>query len=283
MGVTLIIVATLAAVVGIVLLVDGAIPAPNVPTSHPGRRASWSKDHATPLALVGSGVAAVVLVTTQWVLPAVVAAIAGMWLAGSWLSHHRGDHLELVRVEALATWTEQLRDVMLGGDQVIGAITATASTCPQVIQPPVRALAARLGRQPADIVLRRFADELDDPTADLVAAGLLVALTRGGRTEQILTSLAEQARHHAERRRLVEAERAPARKEVVWVSTIMGVFLLGLLLFSRTRYLAPYGTLHGQVALSVMLALYASLLVWVQRLARFPRPARFLTLDGGEP
>ena len=46
-----------------------------------------------------------------------------------------------------------------------------------MIRPQVRRLAAGLGRQDPDVVFRRFADELDDPLADLVAAGLLIAVS----------------------------------------------------------------------------------------------------------
>ena len=187
---------------------------------------------------------------------------------------------ELERVEALATWTEQLRDVLMAGDQPIGAIQATVSTCPEPVRPQVRALASRLGRQPEQLVLRQFADELDDPTADLIAAGLLVALTKGGRAERVLSSLAQQARHQAERRKLLEAEREPARREVWWVTGMMTAQLVGGLVFARSSYLAPYRTLSGQVVLCVLLGAFLALIVYVQRLSRFTRPARFLSLKG---
>lgn len=73
----------------------------------------------------------------------------------------------------------------------------------------VRRLYARLsaGRS-AEWALRAFADEPYDPLGDLVATGLLIAVTRGGQTEQVLSALADQARSQADRRRIVEAERA---------------------------------------------------------------------------
>ena len=40
-------------------------------------------------------------------------------------------------------------------------------------------LALGLARQDPDFVFRRFADELDDPLADLVATGLSIAVRRG--------------------------------------------------------------------------------------------------------
>ncbi len=225
-------------------------------------------------------VAVVILAVTRWVLPALECGAIGWWVPGLIADRKKTGPGELERVEALATWIEQLRDVLMAGDQPIGAIQATVSTCPEPVRPQVRALAARLGRQPEQVVLRQFADELDDPTADLIAAGLLVALTKGGRAERVLSSLAQQARHQAERRKLLEAEREPARREVWWVTGLMTLQLLGGLLFARSSYLAPYRTFTGQVVLGVLLAAFLGLIIYVQRLSRFTRPARFLSLKG---
>lgn len=230
--------------------------------------------------LVAVMVAVVVLAATRWVLPALVCGAMGWWVTGLIADRDRRGPGELERVEALATWTEQLRDVLMAGDQPIGAIQATVATCPEPVRPQVRALASRLGRQPEQVVLRQFADDLDDPTADLIAAGLLVALTKGGRAERVLSSLAQQARHQAERRKLLEAEREPARREVWWVTGLMTAQLVGGLVFARSSYLAPYRTLGGQVVLCVLLGAFLALIVYVQRLSRFTRPARFLSLKG---
>ena len=231
-------------------------------------------------ALVAVMIAVVVLAATRWVLPALVCGAMGWWMTGLIADRDRRGPGELERVEALATWTEQLRDVLMAGDQPIGAIQATVATCPEPVRPQVRALASRLGRQPEQVVLRQFADDLDDPTADLIAAGLLVALTKGGRAERVLSSLAQQARHQAERRKLLEAEREPARREVWWVTGLMTAQLVGGLVFARSSYLAPYRTLGGQVVLCVLLGAFLALIVYVQRLSRFTRPARFLSLKG---
>ena len=228
---------------------------------------------------IGGGVAAgaVVLAFSGWVVPAVVVGIA-MWAAiGSWQRRdRRGDNV-VERTDALASWIENLRDVLIAGDQPIGAINATVATCGPSIRPQVRRLAAGLGRQDPDIVFRRFADEIDDPLGDLIAAGLLIAVQRGARTVAVLNSLAEQARHQADRRRIVDAERAPVQREVTLLSVIMGALIVGLLVLGRADYLRAYDTAAGQLFLGVILVIYSVLLVRVQRLARYPRPSRFLT------
>ena len=278
MGVIAAMVAGVAVSIGALLIVTGLLPAR--PGAEPVVKMRVDVRRLGSRALVAVIVAVVVLAATRWVLPALVCGAMGWWVTGLIADRDRRGHGELERVEALATWTEQLRDVLMAGDQPIGAIQATVSTCPEPVRPQVRALASRLGRQPEQLVLRQFADELDDPTADLIAAGLLVALTKGGRAERVLSSLAQQARHQAERRKLLEAEREPARREVWWVTGMMTAQLVGGLVFARSSYLAPYRTLSGQVVLCVLLGAFLALIVYVQRLSRFTRPARFLSLKG---
>ena len=184
------------------------------------------------------------------------------------------------RLEALATWTEQLRDVLIAGDTVRGTIAATQDTAPPVLRAQVRALAARLGRQSDQVSLRQFADDIDDPAADLVAVGLLIAVSKGGKTEGVLTALAAQTRHQADRRKLIEAERTTMRRSVRIVSIVMAAQLAAILIFARSDYLDRYHSPSGQIILTVFLAVFVGLLVWVQRLGRYPAPSRFLTLDG---
>jgi hypothetical protein len=90
--------------------------------------------------------------------------------------------------------------------------------------------------------------------------------------------LSAQARHQADRRRIVEAERAPMRREVLMVSVIMCALLGIVFAFSRSSYLNAYDDPAGQVFLTMILVGYGTLLLWVGRLARFPLPSRFLTL-----
>jgi hypothetical protein len=224
-----------------------------------------------------SGLAVVVVALSGWVVPAIVIAAAAWYWVSAFQRRDRRGASDVERTDALASWIENLRDVLLAGDQPIGAIASTVSTAPPSIRPAVRRLSAALGHQDPDTAFRRFADELDDPLGDLVSAGLLIAVHRGARTVAVLSSLAEQARAAADRRRIVDAERAPIEREVMMLSLIMGALLLVLLVFGRSSYLDAYDTNGGQLFLAAVLAVYAVLLLRVQRLARFPKPSRFIT------
>jgi hypothetical protein len=269
LDIAILLLATVAGVLAVVVVTtDGPLVSRPPGAGRPGAGVRLAGAAAAGLAVVAA---------SGWLVAALVVAV-GCWHAiGVWQRRHAGGVSDLERVDALASWIENLRDVLIAGDQPVGAINATVATCPPAIRPQVRRLAAGLGRQDPAIVFRRFADDIDDPLGDLVAAGLLIAVQRGARTAAVLGSLAEQARRQSDRRRLVEAERAPIRREVTLLTVIMGALVVGLLVFGRAEYLEPYDRAGGQLFLAVVLAVYAALLVRVQRLARFPRPSRFLT------
>lgn len=258
-----------------------------VVASSPERTATSDRHHAIdpqlgPRSAISALVGLIVIAASGWVLPALVVS-TGMWFAvRTWQQRDRSTH-SVERTDALASWIENLRDVLIAGDQPIGAIAATVNTSPRSIRPHVRRLSAGLGRQEPDVVFRRFADDIDDPLGDLVAAGLLIAVQRGARTVGVLSALAEQARQQADRRRLVEAERAPVQREVALLTVIMGSLIVGLLVFGRAEYLRPYESGNGQLFLAIVIGIYAALLLRVQRLARYPRPSRFLTAASSRP
>ncbi|MEI2704475.1 MAG: type II secretion system F family protein [Ilumatobacteraceae bacterium] len=252
------------------------------PTHRVGVRPSASRRLDARPAAVGLGCGALVYALSGWLAPALVAAGA---VTAAWLGHRqRGVQRDTPeRVEAVASWIENVRDVLQAAGQPIGAIGATVESSAPEIRQFVRRLYARLsaGRS-AEWALRAFADELDDPLGDLVATGLLIAVTRGGQTEQVLSALADQARSQADRRRIVEAERAPMRHQVLMVSLIMCALLGGLFVFARSDYLDAYDSANGQVVLAAIIAGYVALLARVATLSRFPRPGRFLTVGPDE-
>lgn len=264
----LLVVATACGVIGVALIVVPPGTSAARPSSRP--RSPW------PIA-IGLACGAVVFASSGWVLPAVTVAAGGWWIARTMggTRSRRQDGADVS--DALASWVENLRDVLLAGEQPIGAIRATVPTCPDAIRPAVNRLAVGLGRRDPQSVLRRFADDVDDPLGDLVAVGLIIAIERGGRTVDVLSSLARQARAQADRRRLVEAERAPVRREVTLLTAIMATLVIGLLVFGRAEYLAPYDDPAGQVFVAVVLAVYGGLLLRVRSLASYPTPRRFLS------
>lgn len=255
----------------LVVLGLGLIVSP--PHPHPPFRLGRQSRRLIPPA-VATG--CVVFLVSGWPLAAGAVSAATLWVGRGWHARQRTSEHEARKLEALASWVENVRDVLMAGEQPVGAITSTVSACAPVLRPPVRRLAVGLGRQDPEFVFRRFADDVDDPVGDLVATGLSIAVRRGARTVPVLSALAEHTRHEVDRRRLIEAERAPARREVQALTFIMGGLVIALLVLGRSRYLDAYDRPSGQLFLAVGLGAYAALIVRVQRLAAFPRPGRFL-------
>ena len=145
------------------------------------------------------------------------------------------------------------------------------------IKPGLNLLVDRLRiREPLPSALMRFADDLDDPSADLIVAALVLnARLRGPGLREVLSALADSAREELDVRRKVAAERRSTRRSVQVVVAITLIMAAGLVLFNPT-YMQPYTSFIGQVVLAVVIRLYALGLLWLRRLAKIEVPERFL-------
>ncbi len=227
--------------------------------------------------LVTTAVAAGVAVygLTGWLVGGLLAAAVTVAAPRLWAG--RADHRrEIARVEAIATWAEMLRDTMAGAAALEQAIVATGPLAPEPIAGPVARLAVRLEIEPLPAALRRFADEVDHPTADFVVAALLIAAEKEARQlGPLLGQLAVCARDEAKMRTRIWIERAKTRTSVKVIAGCVLLFAGGLMLFSRS-YLEPYDTAAGQVVLLAIGALFAVSLVGMDRMARIETPERFV-------
>lgn len=229
---------------------------------------------------VGAG--AVVAAATRWPVASLAAVALGVVAPALFASRSAGPSA-VARSEAVATWTEMLRDTMAGAAGIEGAIAASAQAAPAPIRAEVAVLAERLQRQRLVPALRAFADDLADPTADLVVAALVLASDRqAGRLGELLGSLARSARDDAIMRLRVEAGRARTRTAVRVMVGATVAMALGLGLVNR-GYLAPYDSALGQLVLLGVTGCFAVAFWWLARLARASAPERFLAGvgDGG--
>ncbi|MET0447613.1 MAG: type II secretion system F family protein [Aeromicrobium sp.] len=223
---------------------------------------------------IGAGL--LLLVVTRWPVLAAAGGLLvffGPALFGGAASEKR----TIARLEGLAAWTESLRDTIAGAVGLEQAIPATAYAASPAISPQLVAMSDRLRvRTPLPVALQRFADDLDDPSADLIVAALMLnAKLRGPGLRDVLTSLAASAREELEMRRRVVASRASTRRSVQIVVGITVFFVLGLTLFNRP-YVEPYSSFLGQLVLLVVLGFFAAGFMWMRRLSVFELPARFL-------
>jgi tight adherence protein B len=224
---------------------------------------------------VAVGVVAGVL--TGWVAGAALAALA-CWALPPALGRDPHHARQVAPIEAIATWTEMLRDTLAAAAGLEQAILATAPLAPAAIRPQISDLATRLSRgQRLAPSLRVLAGQLADPTADLVIASLVLAAEhQARRLGELLGCLAVAAREQAAVRMRVQAGRARTRTSVrVIVGTTLG-FATAMVLLDRP-YLAAYDSLTGQAMLLVIGALFAVGFAWLDRIATVSEPIRFLS------
>ncbi|WP_432535858.1 type II secretion system F family protein [Kineococcus arenarius] len=245
-------------------------------------RPSWRRraPQVSRRVLLSAGAAVLTLVLTRWLVAAAgIGLLVACWdrLFGAGAEAGRG----IARLEALATWTESLRDTIAGAVGLEQAIPATAGTSAPVLRPSLNLLVDRLRiREPLADALVRFADDVDDPSADVVCAALVLnARLRGPGLRDVLTALAASTREELDVRRRIEASRRSIRRSVqIVLLIVLGV--MGLLAVFNRPYVAPYSTVTGQFALLVVGAVLLVSLLWLRRLARVEIHERFLVAPG---
>ncbi|GLW65794.1 hypothetical protein Arub01_40380 [Actinomadura rubrobrunea] len=262
---------------GVLLLVAAIRGMPVRPAPARGRRREELVRTLTTRGALAAVAGALVLIVTRWPIGALgtaVLVLAWNGLAGGAAEERRA----MARLEALAAWTESLRDTIAGAVGLEQAIPASLRAASPVLRRPLETLVDRLHtRVPMPEALRRFADDLDDPSADLVVAALILnARLRGPGLRDMLTALAASARAELDMRRRVEADRRATRRSVRIVVGVSVGTALGLAIFNHD-YVRPYDDFLGQLVLTLVIALYAAGFLWLRRLARHEMPARFLT------
>ena len=225
------------------------------------------------------GIGAVVAVMTRW-----PAAAVGLGLLAWFRRELFGSRAERARAtdrtEAIASWTEMLRDTMAGAHGLEEAVVTTAAVAPPPIRPEVVALAANVRRQPLSQALGQFGGDLAHPTGDLVVAALARAAAGGvGDLNELLGSLAVIARDEAGMRQRVEATRARLRTAVRVIAGCTVATAVALVLLNRS-YLDVYATSMGQVVLTAVVAAWGVALWWLARMGEFVAPERFLAGSG---
>ena len=208
-------------------------------------------------------------VLTGW--PAAGGIAAGCATVMPLLSGTRRNRQRIeARSDAVASWAEMLRDTISSHAGLREAVAVTARVAPVPIRAEVQALAVRAERESLPGALRRFADEVGDPVADLVVASLVIAAERQAqRLAELLTEIAKSAREHAAMRSRVETGRARTyASSRALVAITLGLAVV-LMLFSP-QFMKPYDTFTGQV---VMLGIGALFVGALWSLVQLGRPA----------
>lgn len=228
-----------------------------------------------------------------WLLLAVVAAIAawgltgwpvgGLWVFAGTVAfpltrdRRYGAVDEIDKVEAIATWTEQIRDTMNASAGLQQALIATATHGPLPIADELRDFARRAPRGDLGGALQQLGHDIDHPSSDMVVAGLLAATELdAGRLVPLLSRLASSIRDEAQMRIRIEVGRARVRTSMKIVGVCVAMTAL-LLLIAGGDLLDGYGSATGQLWLLVVGAVVVAAAWSSRRLGEVPQPDRFVS------
>jgi tight adherence protein B len=232
-----------------------------------GRAAPWDAQQWTTKIVLPLVTALLVGTVTRWPVAALLAAAATAFLPSMLRSTTSRDVTR--RTEAVAVWTELLRDTLTASAGLAQSIVATAGVAPDELREPVTHLADRImSGVPMDDALRLFALEVHDSSADDVVAALrLAATSRAQRLVELLGALADSTRDEVTMRLRVEASRTSARSGVRTV-VCFSIGFVALLMVVARSYLSPYGSITGQLVLVVVGFCYGAGLILMVRLVR---------------
>lgn len=220
-------------------------------------RAFGTRTRRVAAAFAGSAVAGVVAwLLTGWFAAGLLTALAVASLP-KLLAGGRTRQGMIDKTEAIASWTESIRDTMAAASGLEEALVATAAAPPEPIAEPVTRLAIRLRHQTLSESLLQFGDEIDHPSADLVVTALRIAAQmEAADLSSLLSRLATSIRGDATMRVRVEVSRAKLRTSAKIIVGAVGATLALLMLFNRS-YLDAYDTVAGQFMLMVVGAIFA--------------------------
>lgn len=222
----------------------------------------------------------VAFAATGWLVGGILAAAATLLvpriLGGKTARQHAID-----RTEAIASWTEMIRDSIAAASGLEEAIVATAPVAPAPIASEVRTMVRRLDHQRLPDALVAFGEDLDHPSGDLVVAALAIASRmEAADLSGLLSRLADATRGDARMRIRVEVGRTRVRtatKVIVGVVVAAVVFLAVV----NRGYLAVYDTAGGQIVLAVVGCVFALGGWLLTRMAEIDLPERFTARAGG--
>lgn len=222
-----------------------------------------------------------VLVVTGWIAGALLAAaavVAGPRLLGG----RSARDASVARTEAIASWTEMVRDSIAAASGLEEAIVATATVAPLAIRPEVTLLMRRLEHQGLPDALSVFGEDVAHPSADLVVAALSIAARmEASDLTGLLSRLAESIRGDARMRIRVEVGRTQVRTATKVIVGVVGATIVLLAVLNRP-YLGAYDSAGGQLVLIIIASIFALGGWLLVHMAELDLPERFTARGAGE-
>jgi tight adherence protein B len=171
--------------------------------------------------------------------------------------------------EAIATWTETVRDGLGAGRHLRAALAASCDQPPAELAEPLAHLSANLDTKAVPDALRQLRREVTHPAIGPVIAVLDIAYRRGtGDLIRLMATQVDTTRDDVARLRDQHALRARHRRSMTLLLALFAVAVTGVLAV-WPAFFAAYRTLTGQLVLA---ALGAAVAGAVHTLVRMGQP-----------
>ncbi|MFN3255470.1 MAG: type II secretion system F family protein [Ilumatobacter sp.] len=234
--------------------------------------------HAAQRDLVGAIAAgSVVMLLTRW--PTGSLAIGVFVMSWRWLFVADDAKAEREKIEAIAQWLEDLRDIVRRSSVAIEkAVELVAEDTTGVLRSPMEHFVLRR-RQGVRLpeALAAFADDVEHPTCDAAVAAIVLVVggaAGGGRLYDTLDELASAARDEMRARDEIDRTRRVFQRAMRRLVTLTILFVAGLTIFA-SDLMSPYRTVAGQIWLLIPCGLWGTCLVWLRRLTRYDLGTRY--------
>jgi tight adherence protein B len=223
-------------------------------------------------AAIGGGL--VVFGASRWIAAGFLAG-AAIWATPRVLGGKAVRDAAIARTEAIAAWTEMIRDSIVAASGLEEAIVATGPVAPAPISGEVRDLVRRLDHLTLPDALVAFGREVNHPSADLVVAALVIAARMEvSDLSSLLSRLADAIRDDARMRIRVEVGRTRVRTAAKVIVGVVAATVVLLAITSRD-YLAVYDDPAGQIMLVIAGGFFAAGGWLLDRMATVALPERF--------
>lgn len=244
------------AALGVLLMVQGLRGNAILPTREKVFGGDIRADTALAWAAGALISALVVLAMTGW--PVAAAAVLFLVVAAPRSLGGGGARKHAVaKTQAIASWTEMIRDNMAGAAGLEQALMATAEVAPTPIKAEIRKFSLRLEDATLSDALAALGDDLNHPSSDLVVASLANAARMESRDlGPLLTRLADSIRGDVRMRLRVEVGRTRIRTSARIVVGVTVFTMLFMFIFSRDL-LDAYDSTAGQLWLLLVFGVFA--------------------------
>ncbi len=211
---------------------------------------------------------------TGWVGAGMLASVLA-WYGPQIVSGMLLRRRNLARIESVALWAEQLRDLVTAGGSVSGSILLSAPYSPE----PIRALIQKLSEETLAFglpeALKRFAVRAKSPYIDRLSLGLKIADESGARLRDLLDDLAESLRASVEVRFRTEATQT---RTLINGGVIMGITLVLAISIALLTpdYFNEYFGVVGQIVLCGVVFLYVMAIFAILQIDKAAEGVRLL-------